>query len=68
MRAGIRTVDIPSTWTQAEILADASERAAIREYDGGMFRDRAEAMTCAEYGLPPAALFNLRERARPQAT
>lgn len=34
--------NVGSTWTLPELLADWDERAAIKEYDGGMSRADAE--------------------------
>lgn len=48
------------TWSrpveEAALLTrvDWEERAAIREFDGGIDRAEAEAMTAAELGQPPA--------------
>jgi hypothetical protein len=45
------TVDLPPSWTLAERIADAQERAAILEFDARIPKHVAEAQVERDYGL-----------------
>ena len=42
---------VPAHWTRGEVIADAIERAAIMEHDGGRPRAYVDAFVASQYGL-----------------
>ncbi len=47
----MKDLPVPQRWSRAERIADARERSAIREHDGGLSREEADRVTAAEYRL-----------------